>query len=104
MIMTHPGLPQAWQWLVLGFMAAAVLQVLVSKHRTSSSHRYIAVEKIPLLGQLAQLFSASPWPLILLKVISVALFLAVIAAGLFGTPVPERNLATTLTWTIWWSG
>jgi ferredoxin len=33
-----------------------------------------------------------------------ALFLLVIAAGLYGTPVPERNLATTLTWSLWWAG
>ena len=32
------------------------------------------------------------------------LFLLLIYAGLSGTPIPERNLATTLTWTIWWAG
>ncbi|MGD8741961.1 MAG: 4Fe-4S binding protein, partial [Granulosicoccaceae bacterium] len=43
-------------------------------------------------------------PLFVLKAIVAVLFLLVIAAGLFGTPIPERNLATTLTWTVWWTG
>lgn len=38
----------------------------------------------------------------LLQALPLSLFLAVLAAGLYGTPVPERNLATVLTWGIWW--
>jgi len=34
----------------------------------------------------------------------VGVFLLVIAAGLWGTAIPERNLATVLTWNLWWSG
>jgi polyferredoxin len=45
-----------------------------------------------------------PWVLTLLKFVTVVLFLTVIWAGLAGTPVPERNLATVLTWNLWWSG
>ena len=104
MIMTHPGLPDAWLWLVLVFMAFALLRVLYKENREVKKSSYFAVEKIPLLGTLERLFSLSPWPLLILKFISVGLFLTVIAAGLFGTPIPERNLATTLTWTVWWSG
>ncbi|MDH5391750.1 MAG: 4Fe-4S binding protein [Gammaproteobacteria bacterium] len=40
----------------------------------------------------------------ILKLITVAFFLLVIYAGLMGTPVPERNIATVLTWNIWWAG
>jgi hypothetical protein len=34
----------------------------------------------------------------------VALFLLVIAAGLFGNQLPTKNIAPLLTWTIWWGG
>jgi len=104
MIMTHPGLPAAWLWFALFAMSVALGRILFTDVKAVKQTGFIAVEKIPLLGQVARLFSKSPWPLIILKFISVALFLMVIAAGLFGTPIPERNLATTLTWTIWWSG
>lgn len=35
---------------------------------------------------------------------SVALFVLVVAAGLFGDPTPTRNLAPTLVWVLWWVG
>ncbi len=102
--MTHPGLPETWLWIVLLAMLIAVLQVYIRQPGTSHLGGFIPVEKIPVVGRIAVLFSRSPWPLIIFKFISVSLFLMVIAAGLFGTPIAERNLATTLTWTIWWSG
>ncbi len=34
----------------------------------------------------------------------VVAFLLIIYAGLYRTPVAERNLATVLTWNIWWAG
>ena len=104
MTMTHPGLPDLWLWFVVALMLLAVIWVLVRIPAKSSEQGFILIERIPVLGQLARLFSASPWPLVIFKFISVALFLIVIAAGLWGTPIPERNLATTLTWTVWWAG
>jgi polyferredoxin/nitrous oxide reductase accessory protein NosL len=38
----------------------------------------------------------------LIQVPVVALFFIIIAAGLFGTQVGGRNIATVLTWVIWW--
>jgi len=104
MTMTHAGLPDTWVWFALSVMMLALLWVLVRTPGNTSTQRFMNVERLPVLGQLARLFAASPWPLLILKFISVALFLTVIAAGLFGTPIPERNLATTLTWTVWWAG
>jgi ferredoxin len=34
----------------------------------------------------------------------VLLFFILIAAGLFGSQFPDRNLATIVTWTVWWGG
>jgi len=104
MIMNHPGLPDSWMWLAVMLMLITVAWTFVKTPKKNSKQVFIAVERIPLLGQLAKLFSASPWPLLIFKFVSVALFLTVIAAGLWGTPIAERNLATTLTWTVWWAG
>jgi len=48
--------------------------------------------------------TSNQWILFSLKLLMVSLFLLVIAAGLFGTPVAERNIATVLTWNLWWAG
>ena len=104
MTMTHAGLPDTWLWFSLALMSLAVIWILLRTSGHSSTQRFINVERIPVLGQMARLFAISPWPLLILKFISVGLFLTVIAAGLFGTLIPERNLATTLTWTVWWAG
>jgi polyferredoxin len=48
--------------------------------------------------------TSSPWPLLALKLVTVILFLLIIVAGLYGTPIPERNIATAVTWNLWWAG
>ncbi|MDQ6992879.1 MAG: 4Fe-4S binding protein [Mariprofundus sp.] len=42
--------------------------------------------------------------LLSLKLLMVGLFFLVIICGLYGTPLPQQNLATELTWNIWWAG
>ncbi|MDQ6958533.1 MAG: 4Fe-4S binding protein [Mariprofundaceae bacterium] len=54
--------------------------------------------------RVAAMFVVSDWPILTLKLLLVTLFLLVIIAGLYGTPIPARNIATVLTWNIWWSG
>ncbi|MBI5594614.1 MAG: YHS domain-containing protein [Elusimicrobia bacterium] len=38
------------------------------------------------------------------RAVLAALFLAVVAAGLFGDQNPAMNIAPLLTWTVWWAG
>ncbi len=38
------------------------------------------------------------------QAIFVVLFVLIIAAGLFGSQLPSKNIAPLLTWTIWWGG
>jgi polyferredoxin/YHS domain-containing protein len=38
------------------------------------------------------------------QALMVAVFLMVIAAGLFGSQLPSKNIAPIITWTIWWGG
>ena len=59
---------------------------------------------LPLIGRSLRNLNASAWPLLCLKILLVALFLLVIVAGLQGSPIPERNIATVLTWNWWWAG
>ncbi len=102
--MMHPGLPPSWAALV-------GVAVVVLSLRTLAALRKSAVE--PQVRRAAHsapgtimrhVAALAPWLLLLLKIALVALFLLIVAAGLFGTPIPERNLATVLTWNIWWAG
>lgn len=49
------------------------------------------------------LFKKRPFQFIL-QLPFVILFLVIIAAGLFGSQFPENNIATIVTWTVWWGG
>ncbi len=103
-IMTHRGLPWAWALVVLAFMGLCSLWAVLAPPSRPIQARYVNLATIPLLGHGVRFLTLSPWPQLLLKLVFVALFLLVIAAGLFGTPLGEHNLATVLTWNLWWTG
>ncbi len=103
-LMVHAGLPEPWVWaVVILLMAIAIHTVRVRPPAHRPAPPLLALDGLPLVGRLVRFLTTSPWPLTLLKIGFVAVFLMVVYAGLFGTPLPERNLATTLTWTVWWS-
>ena len=104
MTMTHPGLPQYWGMIIWGFMALLSVWALWSQTPQSTSQRTLSLATIRFFRPVIRFLSLSPWPLLLLKIMMVAIFIVVIIAGLYGTSVPERNLATVLTWNIWWAG
>ena len=103
-VMYHPGMPEPWAWAVLGMMLLLLLWALWRPSPGPVPPRSLSLFGLPLIGPLLRAITVSPWPLLILKLVAVALFLLVIAAGLFGTPIPERNLATVLTWNLWWAG
>jgi hypothetical protein len=47
---------------------------------------------------------SNPWVAGFLRGASVALYLLVVAAALFGDENPYRNISTTFVWVIWWVG
>ena len=105
MSMTHPGLPYEWVIVVCVLMLILTGRSLL----TTTTHYHaptfnISFADLPFFNSFVRFLTASPWLLVTLKIIMVLLFLLVIAAGLFGTPIPERNIATVLTWNIWWAG
>ncbi len=78
--------------------------VIAVKTTGTASTGNLSLARFTFIGPLLRGCSRSPWPLLILKIIVVAFFILVIIAGLYGTPIAERNIATVLTWNIWWAG
>lgn len=104
MVMAHPGLPIEWGIVICILMVFLTGRTLAVSTVNKISAFNISLAELPLLGPLVKFLTATPKPLFFFKLIVVLLFLLIIAAGLFGTPIPERNIATVLTWNLWWSG
>ena len=104
MMMTHPGLPTLWGMLILAVVVLTSLWALLAPTPAKTPNSVFSLARLPLIGNGVQRLAASRWLLLSLKILMVALFLLIIAAGIFGTPIPERNLATVLTWNLWWAG
>jgi len=102
--MVHPGLSVNWVLGIVVVMIAIVMRSMTLNINTSiASTGKLNLSRLPLLGSFFSALMVSPWIIFTLRVISALVFLLVIYAGLFGTPIPERNIATVLTWTVWWS-
>jgi polyferredoxin len=104
MIMTHPGLPEYWGLFIWGFMVLLSIWALWSQLPETKSQPTISLSSIVFFRPIVRFLTLSPWPLLFLKLILVAIFVVIIIAGLYGTSSPERNIATVLTWNIWWAG
>jgi ferredoxin len=104
MTMTHPGLPFSWGLGVWLLMLVASIWLLLATAPCEKASHVINIIHLPFMGQLLKKMIAQPWVLLSLKMLMVAFFLTVIIAGLFGTPIAERNFSTLLTWNLWWAG
>ena len=102
--MTHPGLPSEWVIAVALAMAAVVIAALIKPVVIGGIGNTVAISRLPLIGQGVSRLIKSPKLLLGLKLLMVIIFLTVIVAGLFGTPIAERNFATLITWNFWWAG
>ena len=101
-VMFHPGLPVGWALLAAAGIALMVVLMLGARAFAERPIRTVNLTTLPGAGTLMRFLTHSPWPLLVLKLLLAGIFLIVIAAGLFGTPDPKRNLATVLTWNLWW--
>lgn len=102
--MSHPGLPAYWAYIVWAFMLLISIFYLFGNMPQNKPLKHFSLLNLPFVKSFAHFLSQSYWPLLLLKIIALSFFLLVIYAGLMGTPIPERNIATVLTWNIWWAG
>ncbi|MCK5668803.1 MAG: 4Fe-4S binding protein, partial [Gammaproteobacteria bacterium] len=101
--MTHPGLPLEWTiFIIMSMLLLAGRQLLMTPQNKMMSYS-LSFAEIPVISNIVKFLTDSIWPLLFLKIIMVCLFLLVIMAGLIGTPIAERNIATVLTWNIWWA-
>jgi len=102
--MVHPGLSAEWvASVVTGILLMVVWTVFFSSDK-QTNNRVSSVVQFPVIGQFIQKIITRPHVITALRIFTSIVFLVVIATGLFGTPITERNLATMLTWTLWWSG
>lgn len=104
MIMTHPGLPVRWGLVITAIVALASLWAVFAPAPANTGNRVFSLARLPVIGGVIQHLATRLWLLLSLKVLMVAMFLLIITAGLSGSPIPERNIATVLTWNLWWAG
>ncbi|HYD94503.1 MAG TPA: 4Fe-4S binding protein [Noviherbaspirillum sp.] len=102
MTMLHPGLPGEWILPAALAMLAIALWSLCAKLPSEKEPRTANLATLPLVGPFVRFLNRSPYPLLAIKIVSVAVFIMVVVAGLFGTVYPEHNLATALVWNLWW--
>jgi len=102
--MVHPGLSEQWVIGIIVLMLVIIVRAMwpaVGKSNTGTGG--LSFSGLPIVGPFFTKIVIKPWLLLSLRIIAASVFLLVIFAGLFGTPIAERNIATVLTWTIWWS-
>lgn len=102
--MAHPGMPAGWVMAVLAAMLGMAAWAIWIPVRAGHARGSLSLARLPFLGPVVRSVLVRPWVVLALRMIVAGVFLLTIYAGLFGTPLPERNLATMLTWTLWWSG
>ena len=105
--MVHPGLPWAWALPVLLGIAAVAVWSLAAPVPASGpeagSPRRFALATLPWAGPLLRRLARDPVPLSVLRLLVVFVFAVTVAIGFVGTVIPRDNLATVLTWTVWWT-
>ena len=111
MVMTHPGLPALWGiGVILGMIVISLWGLFAPRNRTNIDFRSPSILRAPidslrnLLSPIIRFVSHQPLVLTFIRIVFVAIFLLIILTGLMGTLVPSKNLATVLTWNIWWTG
>jgi polyferredoxin len=102
--MIHAGLSQGWAAVVALSVLGIFSWALLARAPLEITRHTTLLINLPVVGPWLHGLSTNRLPLQVLKVLVVALFLLVIAAGLMGTPIAARNAATVLTWNLWWTG
>lgn len=90
-------------WLVAAgaTVAFSFLIIALALRRVASATSYPRLDLLRLPGTRAL---AHPIVLGTLRALSAGVFIVLIAAGLFGTQDPFRNLAPAFVWIVWWIG
>lgn len=101
-VMVHPGLPEGWIQAATVMMALIALWALSRRAVPDAPPRSVNLALVPVIGPVVRFLNRSPYPLLAARLLSVGIFLVVVAAGFFGTVHPEHNVATAFVWNVWW--
>jgi polyferredoxin len=102
--MLMPGLPTGWIAVVSIGILGLSLWALLAPIPERDINPGLDLGRWPIVGSWITALTHTPWLLVILRLVAVGLFLLVVAAGLFGTPMPRQNAASLLTWNLWWTG
>ncbi len=101
-LMLHPGMPLYLANIGISILLGGLLwyaRPLMSLQPSASQlANPLAAQRTRISGLLR-----NPAVLGVTRVIVAGIFLLLIYAGLFGTQIPEKNAATIITWTLWWT-
>ncbi len=103
MIMFHPGLPSQYIGFIIFAAVLLVIHALAASQRPNASTFKYAFSRLITSAHIKSMISKRPLLNLFLKWLFALIFLLIIWSGLWGTPVPEKNLATTITWNLWWT-
>lgn len=91
-----------WLFVVGGAVTVTVTFLLVGLFVRTGPERY-AGARVAVPGPIACALR-HPWTVGIAKTAAVSLFLLVLAAGIAGHQDPNKNIAPTFVWVIWWVG
>lgn len=98
---TMTGLPD---WLFYGALIGALVLTAMSVILPSWLAREPSKRRIELTAwRPVRWLLGRRWLQFALQVPLVGVLTMILVSGFFGTPVPEKNAATLLTWTLWWT-
>lgn len=86
-----------WLFILGGALTVSLTFLMVGLLARDGAYRYAAIR-----FEVARQIPA--WSRLSLRVLGIAVLLVIVLAGLFGNANPNRNIAPTLVWIIWWVG
>ena len=92
-----------WLFIVGGALTVTLTFVVPAAFARAGAERYAGARWQVQGTPLGRLLCAS-WVASALKVLGVAGLVLVVVAGFIGTKDPNRNIAPTLVWIVWWAG
>jgi len=97
-------LPVPLTLYVMGAAMAVVLSFVVIAFFVRGRRPVEDYPRFNLLATPVGRMLAHSWLLAFCRLVSVALLVLIVVAGLMGDPSPFKNIAPTMVWVIWWVG
>ena len=92
-----------WLFIAGGALAVTLTFVIVAAFSRDGAERYAGV-RLELAGTAIGRMLGRAWVSAAAKAVGVAALALVVVAGFIGTKDPNRNIAPTVVWIVWWVG